>query len=546
MDPKQRLLSGRAAFAALAALAIALGLTAPAHAQLFDDVLQANGLQNDVLSRSPRLLGMGRLSLVVDDVHHRYDLWEFSGNPAGLLDADSVSTLEFYPSTAASAAYHDDPIGGSTARQDLGLRDERIGYEAWRRQSGSSAFGIMGDYTNFRTDTPETFDSEQRTQFIVPNTMLLIGGKLAFFEPERFRYGLAIHHRYQDRQDVFRTNVVNAAGQFIDQDGTTINPPVELSPDEYSVRSLGGTVGGAYHVAGWLELGASYDYLGNQIEGQNKGFRYAFELRESRPVSTESANAIGSIGSLGYGVNARHWSSGPNEQRWVATLSTGSGFVPVVDRGKYENRKESGNEFDGRATWTLAALTLSAGGSRTKQTIDVVAPDAGDPQSFNTFLEVFSTFAGTDTLALPDSVRTNASDETTTEFGGGAAYRLGWHHSVLGVEAHVARDQITQTFGGPGPNPSRWDVRSGAEIMASPALAVRGGYVYEHLDRDRLTANNEYVTQMVTAGFALHPVHASWTIETGYGVGWTGPDFGDPTRSRSTDQRGLARIRWSF
>lgn len=542
-----RLRDGRTALAAFAALALALmSAPAPARAQFLDEALQANDLSPDAISRSPRMVGMGRLSLVFDDVHHRYDLWEFGANPAGLLDADSVSTLEFYPGTASESSVHDDPAGAGFERQDLGLRSMSVGYEAWRRQSGSTAFGVMGDFSRLRTDVPQTLTSEQRTQFNVPNTMLVLSGKTSFLSPERFRYGLVIHHRYQSRDDVFRGDVVNAAGQYIDKDGLTLNPPVLFTPDQYSVRSLGGTIGAAYRVANWLHVAADYDYLGNQIDGQNNGFRYAFELRESRPTSTVNGEAVGALGGLRYGVSASHVSTGPNEQRWVATISNGSGQIPLTGRGKYADRKESSNAIRGRATWSWHALTLAAGGSHVSRTVDTTVPTPGDPQSFNTFIDALSTAPGADSLALPDSVQTNGLEERATEMGGGAAYQLPWRHAAIGVEVHAARDRFTQSVAGAGPNPKEWDVRSGLEFTTTPALVLRGGYIYQHLDRDELTAQNEYLSHTVTVGFGLHPVRTSWTIETGYGITWTRADFGDPSRSRSNEQRGLARVRWIF
>src|SRR5437773_11442903 len=100
MDPMRRVLNGVWLLATIAALA-----AATAHAQSCQDIRY---LGSDPIDRSPRMAGMGRLSLVVDDVHHRFDIWEFSGNPAALVDSDTSSTFEFYPSTGACSTVHDD------------------------------------------------------------------------------------------------------------------------------------------------------------------------------------------------------------------------------------------------------------------------------------------------------------------------------------------------------------------------------------------------------------------------------------------------------
>jgi hypothetical protein len=84
---------------------LAMGVLVPAaHAQFYGETRRTAGLDADPLNRSPRLVGMGRLSLVLDDPHNRIDLWEFAGNPAGLLDADSVSAFELRPGTHSASA----------------------------------------------------------------------------------------------------------------------------------------------------------------------------------------------------------------------------------------------------------------------------------------------------------------------------------------------------------------------------------------------------------------------------------------------------------
>ena len=158
MDPMRRVLNGAWALAAIATLAVA-----PAHAQFYEDVRRTLDLGPDPLARSPRMVGMGRLSLVIDDAHHRFDIWEFSGNPAALFDSDSVSTFELFPSTAASSTVHDDP-GSPTPRerQDFALREFRTGYEAFRRTPSGTAFGLYGEFDRLRVDFPRAAAVERR------------------------------------------------------------------------------------------------------------------------------------------------------------------------------------------------------------------------------------------------------------------------------------------------------------------------------------------------------------------------------------------------
>ena len=81
---------------AIACAAIALG-AAPASAQTLPSATDAFVQFPDPIARSPRLVGMGRLTLVVPDRHNRITLWDYARNPAGLALDDSVSTLPAAP-----------------------------------------------------------------------------------------------------------------------------------------------------------------------------------------------------------------------------------------------------------------------------------------------------------------------------------------------------------------------------------------------------------------------------------------------------------------
>jgi len=96
-------------WSALLGLAACITLPAiPAAAQsVFDDPSPLVEGRVDPLARSPRLLGMGRLSYVLDDAHQRINLWDLGKNPIGVIDADTSSTLEFAPSTGAASTVTD-------------------------------------------------------------------------------------------------------------------------------------------------------------------------------------------------------------------------------------------------------------------------------------------------------------------------------------------------------------------------------------------------------------------------------------------------------
>ena len=100
MDPNRRVRNG---VTLLAFLVASLASATPASAQLVDDVRRSLGLSPDILARSPRHVGLGGLTLVFPDYHQRIDLWEFAGNPAGMVEADTATSLEFYPGTSSQS-----------------------------------------------------------------------------------------------------------------------------------------------------------------------------------------------------------------------------------------------------------------------------------------------------------------------------------------------------------------------------------------------------------------------------------------------------------
>src|SRR5262249_59283777 len=89
---------GAASALATTSAAIALG-GMPAGAQLY---LPALGQLPDAIARSPRLVGIGRLELVIPDRHNRINLWDYAGNPAGLALDDSASVFYLRPTTASA------------------------------------------------------------------------------------------------------------------------------------------------------------------------------------------------------------------------------------------------------------------------------------------------------------------------------------------------------------------------------------------------------------------------------------------------------------
>lgn len=543
MDPKRwvRCLVG------ILAVCSALAAAAPVHAQFYDETRRALELGPDPLAHSPRLVGMGGLTLALEETHSRYDVWEFSGNPAALMQSDTSSSFELYPSTTARNMLHDEPVAGSTReRQDFALREFRTGYEGWRRSTEGASFGLRGEFNRLRTDTPTATNAELRSQFSMPRTSLVLSGRMPFIIPTRLNYGLMFTHRYEARSDETHGLTSNSIGDYIDKDGVTLVPTQALDPTHYGVRSVGVRFGVLLKATPWLNVGGAYDYLGNAIEGRNDAVRNASEIRENRPYGTYSANAAGHFAGLKFVGDASSWSTGNTDQTWVVSYSTGTGQPPVTGRGLFQRRDESGGEVRGRVSYKVNAVTLAAGGGSFHRDITNTAPAADDYTSFNHFLNVLSARSSADSLSLPDSLLSNASKEKGTEFGFGGAIELPWRAAVLGAEYHTANSTLDQLLAGQGPQREATDIRLGLEVPMNARLQLRGGFVHRTIDNDKHLAQDEFVSNAVSSGFGYTPHGASWGFDFGYQVRWGRADFGDPTRVRTSEQTGLCRVRWVF
>jgi hypothetical protein len=527
---------------------LAMGVLVPAaHAQFYGETRRTAGLAPDPLDRSPRLVGMGRLSLVLDDPHHRLDLWEFAGNPAGLLDADSVSALELRPETHSASGVHDFVESGTTQeRQNLALRDVGLGFETWRRTSEATAFGLIGDYTAFRHDTPFSADIEQRSEFSLPNVTGIVGGKLAFFAPEHFRYAARVSYAHQSSDEFFRTIVTNGAGEFIDKDGTTVGPPNFFDPDHFSVNANGGGAAIAWVFGPEATLAANYDYVSNEIDGSNVGARYTSEVHEQRPYGLSGVSLVGKLAKqLEYGVDAKSWSS-TSESDWVFTISAGAGQRPIDGRGILQSREESGSTVRTRARWLGQAFEIGGEYNLDSRTVDITAPALDDPTSFNYFRNFLYSKPGTDSLVLPDSIVTNKAKHDRWSAGGGVAVHLPFRHSRLGAEYHLRQAKLDQTVSGEGPKPKSWDVHVGYEMPATAVLMVRAGYLYRWSDDDEATEQNEFKAQGITLGLGLLPAGATWNFDAGYVLEWGQADYGNPGTPTANGQQLLTQVRWRF
>ena len=550
---------------AIAVAAIALG-GAPARAQLY---LPALGQLPDAIARSPRLVGIGRLELVIPDRHNRINLWDYAGNPAGLALDDSASVLYLRPSTASASSVQDfnDAIGAGE-RQNFAGRGGRMGYEAWRRIPGLSVFGAIGDIGQQRVDQSYTRDVELRTASAHPNVMALVGGRVPYFWSPRLHYALRLVSGYQTINDEYRLITRNAAGEYIDRNGTLGSPPDLFTPDQTTVETFGGGLAAAYSFSKTLTAAVAGDAVRRKFHGTNDGDRYVSERDETRPMGVGQASLVGRVGrSFEWGADGRTWNSSSTET-WVFSISTntgGAGAPPFAGRGDYVRREEKGSTLRARARWTSGPLELGGNFGTSYQKVTLTPPVISDQNSFNSFLNTIFYRGSADTTVYPDSVVFTEREDRTWVAGAGASWRFARRGGILGVEYHKYRIKRDQTLSGfkpkavatdpdpaswtyaeVGPQPSGWDLRVGLEYPLLPTLAGRAGYIHRSDDFNDLTAQNEQVANTATAGLGLAPEGARWRLDASYELQWWQADYGTPALPRGSRQLIVAEIGWVF
>jgi hypothetical protein len=539
MHPSRRVWMSALVLAALVVVPAARSM-----AQTYDEARRSALLSPAPFERSPHMLGMGRLELVIEDDHTRFNLWDFAQNPTGVFGADTGSTFELRPSTSSASSIADrDP--GPGVEQQFAARGSVVGFEGWRR-AGTSAYGFFGDLSNLRTDVPATRLYEERKSFRVPTVQGVLSGPMPYLKTTRMRYALRVHYGVESGSDEFRAPVTTANGTWLDRDGSKVRPLNIFEPDNTVDNRLGGGVAMSYAITKDLTLATGYDLVRHKIRADDSGDRYLSRIDENRSVNSGQVSLVGRVGPhLQVGADARGWTS-DSYAKWRFTISAGQAAIPLSGRGKYDYRKEEGSSLRTRARWTQGALQIGAGLSTRYQKVGITAPDMTDLTSFNVFRNMVYYRNNADTLSLPDSVYSYQVMDHAYD----AAVALAWtrlpHHAQLGVEFHDRRDISDSDIGGSGPKAVGWDVRTGLDVPLNAVVTVSGGYIYRWDDRDEFTHSNEYVTQTITGGLSLRPARARWVVESGYAVDLVRADFGDPALPRSSRQQLAAQISWGF
>jgi len=535
-------------------------LTTPAWPQIVATERTSLEIPPDPVARSPRLLGMGRLTLL-DDRNNRLDLWDFAANPVGLYDTDTTSVLAIRPVTNTSS----DARGFTSGElQTSATHDSRTQIDAIRRPGQGTTYGLLGEVTETRDDALYNINSERRSLLANPLAIPFIAGELPFLDRKRFHYAMTGVFGVTASHDEYRQFSTNAAGDYIDHNGTLMDPPDFFTPDQYFVRRVGGGLALSYRASSSLLAALSGRIVSNGVLGNNNGQRNESENRERRPVYTGQATLIGRLGrNFEWAADGQGWSAS-STTTWVFTLSPeggpGPSKPPLTGRGDLDKRKEDGQRLKVRARWLTALAEIGGSLETYYQKVKITPAPLSSRTSFNSFRQqIYSQPTTPDTLVLPGDVLSSDDRERDWEAVGGISrsfHRRGswgaeYHYTKRRLDALTGQGAVAEERNGVPPIASAregvaWDARTGIEYRWTDVLTPRLGYVYRSEDLDKLTHQNEYTSHTVTAGFGFRPAAVRWSFDAGYSFEWIQADFGAPDQPRATRQQLGAELRWDF
>lgn len=513
-------------------------------AQVTGPIFEHFGIGRELESQTPRLIGLGSLTLLSDRNNH-LTLWDFARNPAGLFVEDTTSTIEVRPGTSArSGSYTADPSGD--ARQVLGGRTNLVGYELFRRTPRNNAYGFYGSLAGSQVETPFGEDVGRNRYASTPGGSLVLDGPLTLVRSGRLIYSLRVTYLRQASGDEYKTFVANPTGEYLDIGGDDVGPPNFFDPDEVSttVSAVGASF--AYDFGPWLTASIGGDGLQTKIRAKNEDVRYESNRDGTRPYGIGQTTLMGRIGKdVQWIADGRLWQAS-NEERWNFTLAAGIQQLPLAGRGTLLQRYEEGSQLRTRVRWTSGAFEVSGEVGTWYQQVRQTPPALDDLTSFNYFRNTIPERQNTDSLVIADSVVRDVREVRDLNYALGGSWRMLEDRALFAAEFHSLRQRVDQYTTGEGPERLQNDLRTGLEYRCTPRLTARLGYVFRVEDLDDFTERNEFVRQSVTAGFSVRPRNAHWDVGLAGLHEWSRPDFDSPNDLRETRQQVAMQIRWEL
>ena len=517
--------------------------SATASAQFYDPALRSLDLGTGEVARSPRLLGMGGLSLVIPDRNASYSLWDLSGIPVGLSADDTTSTLDVRPGTDALSSVSQ--LDAGRVRQNLASRRTATQLEAvYRSRESGSLFGLVGDLSSLRWDHPFDRAVELRESLVHPEAMGILGGEVPRFFSHHLRWGAHLRFRDETVEDQYRFIVSNAAGDYIDLAGGQMPAPNEFTPTSVDVNTSAYGLSTAYALGRRTQLAFGIEHETNRIHSANDLKRSSSEIQETRPYWNGQAVLVGRFGrTFEYGITGTGRLA-KSEADWRFTASASVGAEPLTGRGNLLTRDERSSELTARARWSPGRATFAASLHTEASKVLIDPPNAGDPTSLNRFISAAFNRTGADTLSLPDSIVHGEARRNAWGWGTGAGYRF--RRTTVGVELHWSRDVRFTLQQGAGPRRIAWDIRGGLEHPLGAQLQGRLGYAYRTVDEDDFTAGNEFEAQSVSVGLGFAPAGATWALQSAYRLEFRSQDFESVDDERQSRQNLALEVHWSF
>lgn len=516
---------------------------APAAAQFYEPALRSLDLSTGRVARSPRLLGMGGLSLVIPDRDASLDVWDLSRIPVGLATDDTASTLDLRPGTDMLSAVRRLPDGRD--RQNLAARTSVTQLEAvYRSRESGAVFGVLGDMSGLRWDRPYSPTVERREGVTRPEALAIVGGHFDKFMGGNMRWATHLRFRGERVEDRYRSIVSNAAGEYLDQAGDELPPPGEFEPTDVHVTTTAYGLSTGVDVGAHSRIAFGIERENNEIKSTNEQQRSSAEYSEKRPYWVGQVALVSGIGrtfEIGVSGIGRVTNS---EADWRFTASGGVGSLPLAGRGNLLNREERASEMRAHARWNAGGVTFAGAFFTAAGEIIIDPPNANDQTALNRFINTAFHRPGADTLSFPDSISQNTTDQRAWGWGGGMSYRLG--KNTLGAEVHWSRAVRANDLQGEGPRRIAWDVRTGLERPLGTQLTGRLGYAYRVVDEDDYTAHNEFLGHAISVGLGYVPGSSAWSLQSGYVIEFRNQDFASPADERQSRQNLALQIHWAF
>lgn len=522
---------------------VSILVAAPAAAQFYDPALRSLDLSTGRVARSPRLLGMGGLSLVIPDRDASLGLWDFARIPVGLASDDTTSTLDIRPGTDALSSVR--KLSSGLDRQNLAARSTAANLEAvYRSRESGAVFGVIGDMSGLRWDKPYSQTVERREGLTHPEAIAVLGGHFQKLLGGNMSWATHLRFRGERVEDRYRSIVVNGAGEYIDQSGDELPAPGEFEPTDVHVNTTAYGLSTGFDLGSRSHFAMGIEHENNAINSANELKRSSAEYDEKRPYWVGQAALVLGLGSgFEIGVNGIGRTS-TSEADWRFTASAGVGAIPLTGRGNLLNREERSSELQAHARWNAGDLTFAGAAFTAASDVTIDPPNANDPTTLNRFINTAFNRPGADSLSFPDSVTHSVTNRRAMGWGGGLSYRLGKY--TLGGEFHWARDVRGLESIAEGPKRIEWAFRSGLERPLGTQLTGRLGYAYRSVDEDDYTANNEFLGHAYSVGLGFVPLASSWSLQAGYVVEFRNQDFVSPADERQSRQNLALQVHWAF